>query len=89
MDKAIQTNLTGLYNLVNNDSISKYNLLCLFNKHFRNDEIKIEKSGKLVLDKTLICKRNDFDFVVPSYEQMVIDMKEWVNNHKELYPLYI
>ncbi len=88
MERALQTNLTGLYNLVNNESINKYNLLCLFNKYFRNNEIQIAKSEKLVLDKTLLNKRTDFDFEVPSYEQMIIEMKEWVDNHKDIYPLY-
>ena len=88
MERALQVKLTGLYNLVNNDSINKYDLLRLFNKHFKNDVIEIGKSEKLVLDKTLVNKRTDFDFVVPSYEQMIIEMKEWVESHKELYPLY-
>lgn len=88
MECAIRTDLSGLYNLVNNDSINKYDLLCLFNQYFRNNELTIKQSDKLVLDKTLFCKRTDFDFVVPSYEQMIIEMKEWVNNHKEIYPLY-
>ena len=44
MERALQTNLTGLYNLVNNESINKYDLLCLFNKYFRNNEIQIAKS---------------------------------------------
>ena len=88
MECAIRTDLSGLYNLVNNDSINKYDLLCLFNQYFRNNELTIKQSDKLALDKTLLCKRTDFDFVVPSYEQMIIEMKEWVNNHKEIYPLY-
>lgn len=88
MECAIRTDLSGIYNLVNNDSINKYDLLCLFNQYFRNNELTINQSDKLVLDKTLLCKRTDFDFVVPSYEQMIIEMKEWVNNHKEIYPLY-
>lgn len=88
MECAIRTDLSGLYNLVNNYSINKYDLLCLFNQYFRNNELIINQSDKLVLDKTLLCKRTDFDFVVPSYEQMIIEMKEWVDNHKEIYPLY-
>ena len=35
MEQALKENLTGLYNLVNNESISKYHLLQLFNKYFR------------------------------------------------------
>jgi len=88
MEQAIKENLSGLYNLVNNQSISKYDLLLLFNKYFRNNELIINKSDSLKLDKSLRSKRNDFSFVVPSYENMVKDMSEWVNNHRDLYPLY-
>lgn len=88
MEKAIEENLTGLYNLVNNTNISKYNLLNLFNKIIRNDELNILTSDKLVLDKSLINNRTDFSFIVPSYEEMVKDMKDWMDNHKELYSHY-
>ncbi len=88
MEQAMVENLCGLYNLVNNESISKYDLLKLFNKHFRNDELSIEKNDTIKLDKSLRNRRSDFSFVVPSYEQMVIDMKAWVDDHKEFYPHY-
>ena len=88
MEQAIKEDLCGLYNLVNNTSISKYDLLCLFNKYFKNNELKINKSESLNLDKSLRRKRNDFSFVVPSYEEMVSEMSDWVNNHKDLYPTY-
>ena len=89
MEQAIKESLSGLCNLVNNTSISKYDLLCLFNRYFRNNELKINKSDSLNLDKSLRSKRDDFSFVVPSYEEMVREMSEWINEHKDLYPLYI
>jgi dTDP-4-dehydrorhamnose reductase len=61
--------VTEIYNLVNNTSISKLELLILFNK-------------------TLLNNRNDFSFAVPSYEQMIFEMKEWIYSHKSLYPHY-
>lgn len=88
MERAIEENLTGLYNLVNNVSISKYDLLKLFNKYFRYNKLVIEPSGDVCLDKTLLCTRTDFSYAVPSYEEMVSEMKEWIENHKELYPNY-
>lgn len=88
MEQAIAENLSGLYNLVNNSSISKYELLCLLNKHFKNGELIIQKSDSLLLDKSLRHKRSDFSFEVPSYEQMIIEMKEWVLSHTDLYPAY-
>lgn len=88
MDKAIEDNLTGLYNLANNTSISKYDLLQLFNKEFKNNLVKIEKEDSFVLDKTLVNTRLDFNFVVPSYETMVLEMKEWINDKKQFYKHY-
>lgn len=89
MDQALKENLTGLFNLVNNTSISKYDLLQLFNKHFRDNALEIIPDDNLKLDKTLICTRKeDFSFVVPSYETMIIEMKQWIIDHKSLYDSY-
>lgn len=88
MEKAIEENLCGLYNLVNNISISKYDLLVLFNKYFRNNKLTILKNDDLKSDKSLRNTRKDFSFAVPSYEQMVQEMKEWVDAHPNLYPHY-
>ena len=88
MEQAAKENLTGLYNLVNNENISKYDLLQLFNHHFRNDALTINPTDSLNLDKTLVRERNDFSFVVPSYAQQVEEMKAWVDAHKEFYPHY-
>lgn len=88
IERAAIDNVTGLYNLVNNESISKFNLIKLFNKYFRNGSLNIQPSEKVCLDKSLVNNRKEFSFIVPSYEQMVIEMKEWINNHKQLYPHY-
>jgi len=42
----------------------------------------------LQLDKSLRHKRTDFSFEVPSYEQQIKEMADWVNAHKDLYPHY-
>lgn len=88
MEKALEQNLSGLYNLVNNESISKYDLLQLFNKHFFNNQVVIEIEENFQLDKSLRNTRNDFLFEVPSYNQMVKEMHDWIINYKELYPNY-
>lgn len=88
MEAALKENLIGLYNLVNNESINKFDLCSLFNKYFRGGEVVIELDDRLQLDKSLRRTRNDFSFVVPSYEQQIKEMREWVDNHKELYPHY-
>jgi len=88
IEKAIIDKLSGLYHLVNNEVINKYELLKLFNKHFKNNEILINKNNEIIVNKSLVNTRNDFDFIVPSYENMIMDMKNWVIIHKELYSHY-
>lgn len=88
MEQSIKENLCGLYNLVNNESISKYDLLKIFNKHFKNGELEIIPDSNLQLNKSLRHKRTDFSFVVPSYDQQVEELKDWIYNHKNLYPHY-
>jgi dTDP-4-dehydrorhamnose reductase len=88
MEKATDENLTGLYNLVNNQTISKFDLLNLFNKHLKDNSINILPSESVVVDKSLVNNRKDFSFKVPSYEQMIVEMKEWILDHKEMYTHY-
>lgn len=88
MEAALKENLTGLYNLVNNESITKFDLCSLFNKYFRASEVEIYPNDNLQLDKTLKCTRIDFSFRVPSYEQQIKEMRMWVDAHSSLYPHY-
>lgn len=88
MEKAMEENLTGLYNLVNNEDINKYELLKLFNKHMKGNSLEILPNDVVAIDKSLINNRKDFSFTVPTYEEMIIEMKVWIDSHKELYPHY-
>lgn len=88
MEKALEQDLCGLYNLVNNESISKYDLLQIFNKYFFDSKIYINKENKFQLDKSLRNTRKDFSFEIPTYEQMIKEMHNWIVNHKDLYPNY-
>ena len=88
MEAALKENLIGLYNLVNNESINKFDLCSLFNSYFRGGELVINPDAKLQLDKSLRRKRNDFSFTVPSYEQQIKEMREWIDAHPSLYPHY-
>lgn len=85
MEMAIENNLTGLHHCVNNDVISKYDLLVLFKKYF-NKDIVINHNPDVESKKTLVRTDKSFDFGIPRYEDMIKDMREWVLNHKEVYP---
>ena len=83
IEKAIDNNLTGLRHAVNNEKIDKFSLISLFKNHF-NKDIAISPKSDYVSDKSLI-RTTDFDFEIPSYDQMVKEMAEWVTNHESIY----
>ena len=88
MEKVALNGATGLYNMVPDTNISKYELLKLFNHYVRNDAVEIKPFDGFSADKTLI--RTNFEFVekVPGYEQMVAEMATWIRTHRDLYPHY-
>lgn len=85
---ALSQNLTGLYQLTNNEPISKYQLLGLFNR-LRSVPVKIERDDSVVMNRSLRCTRTGFDFRVPGYEQMTEEIGKWMSGHKEYYPYYL
>lgn len=84
MEMAIENNLVGLHHCVNNDEISKHDLLQLFKKYFDKD-IEININSEVESKKTLIRTDKSFDFGIPSYEQMIEEMRDWVIEHKDMY----
>lgn len=85
---AIEHNLTGLYHLTPKNNISKYELLKIFNDVFgRGLEINEDRST-MNLNKTLIDNRQDFGYKVADYTSMVLEMKEWIELHADLYKHY-
>lgn len=89
MEQAAKLRAHGLYNAVPDESINKYELLCLFNKYIRKDPIEIKPLDKFVADKSLVRTRYEgFEYKIPGYETMVKELGEWMRNHRELYPHY-
>jgi dTDP-4-dehydrorhamnose reductase len=88
IEKAIELNLCGIYHLVNNEIISKFELLNLFNNYVKDSKLTILPDNGIIVNKSLINTRSDFSFSVPSYAEMVLEMNSWIINHRELYPHY-
>lgn len=88
MEAAARERATGLYNTVPETSISKYDLLRLFNKYLRNGKISIHPVEGVNADKSLKRTRFDFNYIIPDYEKMVSDAADWIYSHKSLYPHY-
>lgn len=85
IDEAIKNNLSGLYHLVPDETISKYHLLLMFKEVFEIKDVEIEPYDKVIIDKTLVNTRSDFDFHVKTYKDMLIDMRQWIEVHKDDY----
>ena len=85
---AVESDVSGIYHLVNNEFISKHDLLVLFNKHFCGNQVEIKADDGMVQKKIIINTRTDFDFNVPSYEQMVQECVDWVKKHPASYAHY-
>lgn len=88
MEAAAREKAHGLFNTVPSEPISKYDLLRLFNKYLRNDEIEIKPVDGVALDKSLKRTRYEFDYLIPDYETMVAELAEWTRQHKDMYPQY-
>jgi len=88
MEAAAKDKAHGLYNTVPDISISKCDLLRLFNRHLRADKVNIVPVDKMAADKSLKRTNWSFDYKIPDYETMIAELGEWMRSHKALYPQY-
>ena len=84
---SIESNITGLYHVTNNSSISKYELLKLFQKYTKKD-ISIKSVDGKNVDKSFIDTRLLIDYKIPSYDQMISNMVSLITNNMSLYSQY-
>ena len=88
MEQAAKEKAHGLYNTVPDGSISKCDLLKLFNRHLRVSKVNIIPVDKMAADKSLKRTRWEFSCKIPDYEQMIVEMGDWMRAHRSLYPHY-
>ncbi len=86
---AIEHKTRGLVHLVNNQPISKLALIQLIHQHFPNKKRQIIPTPIPVSNKSLISTRNDVTFQVPTYEQMLAALRQWMELHPENYQAYL
>lgn len=78
----------GLLHLVNNETISKYDLLQLFNEYCRENKVIVDTDTETISDKSLVNSRKKDYVLDASYEEMILEMAGWIKNHKSLYKQY-
>lgn len=88
MERAAGERVSGLVNMVPPESISKCDLLRLFNESLRGGSVEIVPDGSVRLDKTLVRTNFDSTFRPKGYAEQVAEMAAWIRAHRELYPHY-
>lgn len=83
-----QKNTSGIYHLVNNEKINKFDLLNLMNDLLLDIPKIIKPKDDPKIDKSLINTRDE-GIVVPSYQAMIQSVRDWIEQNSELYPHYI
>lgn len=89
IENAVIQHIHGLYNMVPEQSISKYEMLRLFNKYLRNDPVELVSEENFRIDKSL--KRTNyelFSYKIPVYEEQIRELGKWMQGHKNLYSHY-
>lgn len=88
MEAAAKERATGLINAVPSSTITKYELLKLFNKYIRKSPISICPVDGITADKSLVRTNFTLNYEIPDYETMIIELSNWMKLHKSLYPHY-
>ena len=88
METAAKESFTGLVNMVPPESISKFDLLQLFNECLRGSSVEIKPDERVQLDKTLVRTNFDSSFRPQGYFDQVVEMANWIRLHADFYPHY-
>ncbi len=87
IDKATELRLSGFEHLVPNDKISKYDLLKKIQEIFSKKDVNIIPFEGIRSDKSLV-RTKPTQLVVPDYDEMLMELKKWIEDHKNLFSTY-
>ncbi len=87
IDVVITTNVQGLCHVTNNQKITKFDMLQAFKEIWgKNGEIK--ENTSIAKDKSIIDTQNKINKVIPSYREMLLELKELMDNNRTVYSQY-
>jgi dTDP-4-dehydrorhamnose reductase len=88
IEKLIEYNVTGLYQLTNGERISKYELIMFIVQQFEL-RIAVHKIDGEAIDKSILPSlRKNFQYFVPSYQTMIKELYEFMCINQDLYKQY-
>jgi dTDP-4-dehydrorhamnose reductase len=85
IDSAIQQDTAGLLHITNGIGISKFNLLKLCKEVWNRENIIIVPREDNPSNKSLLSKRMDFNYQIPTYKKMLLDQHEYMTSNQQLY----
>ncbi len=88
IDYIIENNLSGLYNIVPKDKITKYHLLSILKNVYNKENIKIYPETRKKSDKSLVTIKKNYDYVIKSYFEMANELFVWMTEHPKYYQRY-
>lgn len=88
IDAVLNQNINGLIQVVPKEKINKYDLVQIFNQIYRDGKMTIDAYGEYKVDKSLRSIRQDFNYEVPMYIQMLEQQKNWMQSHAQMYKHY-
>ncbi|MFN2744748.1 SDR family oxidoreductase [Bacillus sp. z60-18] len=84
IEQLLTSNVNGLIHLTGNRFISKYELLVLINQTFSKG-ITVTPEYRTRSDKSLVMTREDVPYQPVGYEQMLAELKQWIDDRPHLY----
>lgn len=81
---SFKNNISGLWNLTNQTIISKHDLLKKIIDIFSLNEVDLKSNTEKKSNKSLITKRK-IDYRVPNYDQMINDLKNYIELNRSSY----
>lgn len=85
IDASLTLPLSGLIHLAHPELVSKHELLLLFKEIWNKTNVQINEDSGPVLDRTLVSTRPDVHFKLPPYKEMLMELKQWMDRHQDLY----
>lgn len=84
--KIIEKKITGIYHLVPNGNLSKYELLLLIKEIWKRNDIDINIDNSISYDRTLVDTRKLLD--VSDFNTMLKELFSYMKNRKNIYNQY-
>lgn len=81
---SIENDVSGLWNLTNEVIISKHELLEKIINYFELNEIDLKSNSEKISNKSLKTIR-DINYRVPNYDQMIYELKNYIELNRALY----